>query len=825
MREKEGVNKLEKLTPMMKQYMDIKKNYKDAILLFRLGDFYEAFFEDAQIISRVLNIVLTKRQNAPMAGIPYHALDNYLKKLVESGYKVAICEQMEDPSQAKGIVRREVTRVITPGTLIEDEMLSSENNYLMAIDYFNNSYNSVLVDVSTGEVIIKNFDNFESVIDFLKINNVSQVICSEEVFEKLKKELPNLFVEKLDEWYFEQPEEKIKEAYKVASIDHFELGDNVRIFGATIKYLEYTLMTNISLSTPVKLEETDWMILDSKTVENLSLIPGEKGKNLFDILNKTKTSMGARLLKKWILQPLKNLEKIKERQKIVEAFFNDRILLNEIREYLGYIYDIERILTRLSYNKASPKDLISLKNSLSIVPQIISALETNPVLSDFSSMIKPIPEVKEIIEKSIYDEPSNSPGDGKVIKEGFSIELDEYRELLLHSNEKLKIFEEKERSKTGIQKLRIGFNQVFGYYIEVPKGQIKNVPDYFIRKQTLVNSERYITPELKEFEEKIMSAKEKIEIIEKKLFEDVCLEVSKFIDEMKKTAEIIAQLDVLSNLAYVSNLYGYTKPEFSEEKFLIKKGRHAVVERFVSNFVPNDTYMDETIRMYIITGPNMSGKSTYIRQVGLIALLAQIGSFVPAEHATLPVFDRIFTRIGARDDISTGRSTFLVEMSEVALILSQATSKSLVLLDEVGRGTSTFDGISIAWAMSEYLYNEVKCKTMFATHFTELTELSDVYRGIRNLTIKVEETSNGVVFLHEVVEGVADKSYGIEVAAIAGVPAGVVERAKEILDVITEKSELEKKVGVLKEGQLKKVIRRSKVPEGQLTIFEAGDEV
>ncbi|MDK2887032.1 MAG: mismatch repair protein MutS [Thermosipho sp. (in: thermotogales)] len=816
---------MEKLTPMMKQYMDIKKNYKDAILLFRLGDFYEAFFEDAQIISRVLNIVLTKRQNAPMAGIPYHALDNYLKKLVESGYKVAICEQMEDPSQAKGIVRREVTRVITPGTLIEDEMLSSENNYLMAIDYFNNSYNSVLVDVSTGEVIIKNFDNFESVIDFLKINNVSQVICSEEVFEKLKKELPNLFVEKLDEWYFEQPEEKIKEAYKVASIDHFELGDNVRIFGATIKYLEYTLMTNISLSTPVKLEETDWMILDSKTVENLSLIPGEKGKNLFDILNKTKTSMGARLLKKWILQPLKNLEKIKERQKIVEAFFNDRILLNEIREYLGYIYDIERILTRLSYNKASPKDLISLKNSLSIVPQIISALETNPVLSDFSSMIKPIPEVKEIIEKSIYDEPSNSPGDGKVIKEGFSIELDEYRELLLHSNEKLKIFEEKERSKTGIQKLRIGFNQVFGYYIEVPKGQIKNVPDYFIRKQTLVNSERYITPELKEFEEKIMSAKEKIEIIEKKLFEDVCLEVSKFIDEMKKTAEIIAQLDVLSNLAYVSNLYGYTKPEFSEEKFLIKKGRHAVVERFVSDFVPNDTYMDETIRMYIITGPNMSGKSTYIRQVGLISLLAQIGSFVPAEYATLPVFDRIFTRIGARDDISTGRSTFLVEMSEVALILSQATSKSLVLLDEVGRGTSTFDGISIAWAMSEYLYNEIKCKTMFATHFTELTELSDVYRGIRNLTIKVEETSNGVVFLHEVVEGVADKSYGIEVATIAGVPAGVVERAKEILDVITEKSELEKKVGVLKEGQLKKVIRRSKVPEGQLTIFEAGDEV
>lgn len=818
------MNSLERLTPMMKQYMEIKKNYMDAILLFRLGDFYEAFFEDAEIVSRVLNIVLTKRQSAPMAGIPYHALDNYLKKLVENGYKVAICEQMEDPSEAKGIVKREVTRVVTPGTLIEDEMLSSENNYLMAVDYYNDSYNSVLVDVSTGEVLVKNFEKLDSVVDFLRINNVSQVICSEKIFDDLRNELPNLFIEKLDEWYFEEPEMKIKETYKVVSVDHFELGDTLRIFGATIKYLEYTLMTNISLSTPIKLEETDWMILDSKTVDNLSLIPGEKGKNLYDVLNKTKTSMGARLLKKWILQPLKNLEKIKERQEIVEAFFNDRLLLNEVREYLGYIYDIERIITRLSYNKASPKDLISLKNSLSIIPQIVSALDTNPDLSNFSSLIKPIPEVEKLIEKSIKDEPSNTPGDGEVIKDGFSVELDEYRELLSHSNEKLKEFEEKEKLKTGIQKLRIGYNQVFGYYIEIPKGQVKNVPEYFTRKQTLVNSERYITPDLKEFEDKIMSAKEKIEIIEKKLFDDVCLEISKYIPEMKKTAEIISQLDVLTNFAYVAHLYNYTKPEFSNNKFLIKKGRHAVVERFVSDFVPNDTYMDENIRMYIITGPNMSGKSTYIRQVGLITLLAQIGSFVPAEYAILPVFDRIFTRIGARDDISTGKSTFLVEMSEVALILSKATSESLVLLDEVGRGTSTFDGISIAWAMSEYLYNEIKCKTMFATHFTELTELSDVYKGIRNLTIKVEETKNGVVFLHEVTEGVADKSYGIEVAAIAGVPAGVVERAKEILETITEKSELEKKVGVLKEGQLKKVIRKTKIPEGQISIFDTGDE-
>ncbi|WP_073073933.1 DNA mismatch repair protein MutS [Thermosipho atlanticus] len=808
---------------MMKQYMDIKKNYSDAILLFRLGDFYEAFFEDAKVISKVLNIVLTKRQNAPMAGIPYHALDNYLKKLVESGYKVAICEQMEDPSQAKGIVRREVTRVVTPGTLIEDEMLSTENNYLMAVDYFDGTFHSILVDVSTGEVLVKEFESLSSVIDFLRINTVSQVICPESIFDDLKKEIPNLFIEKLNDWYFEEAEKKIKDTYRVASIDHFELGKSLRIFGATIKYLEYTLMVDISLSAPKKIEETDWMILDSRTVENLSLIPGERGKNLYDILNKTKTSMGARLLKKWILQPLRNFEKIMERQKIVEAFFNDRLLLNEVREYLNSIYDIERILTRLSYKKATPKDLVSLRYSISVIPNIISALETNEKLVEFSRKIKTFTNVEKLIEKAIFEEPSNTPGDGKVIKDGFSIELDEYRQLLTHSSDKLKEFEIKEKEKTGIQKLKIGYNQVFGYYIEVPKGQIKNVPDYFIRKQTLVNSERYITPELKEFEDKIMSAKEKIEIIEKKIFEDVCQEISKYIPEIKQTAELIAQLDVLTNLAYVSSLYGYTKPEFSKNKFLIKKGRHAVVERYVSNFIPNDTYMDENIRMYIITGPNMSGKSTYIRQVGLITLLAQIGSFVPAEYAVLPIFDRIFTRIGARDDISTGRSTFLVEMNEVALILSKATKDSLVLLDEVGRGTSTFDGISIAWAMSEYLYNEIKCKTMFATHFTELTELSDVYNGIRNLTIKVEETNNGVVFLYEVIEGVADKSYGIEVAAIAGVPGGVVERAKEILKVITEKSELEKKVRVLKEGQLKKLARKSKISKDQISIFEVGE--
>ncbi|ABR30862.1 DNA mismatch repair protein MutS [Thermosipho melanesiensis] len=814
---------LEKLTPMMKQYMGIKEKYKDAILLFRLGDFYEAFFEDAEIISKVLNIVLTKRQNAPMAGIPYHALDNYLKKLVESGYKVAICEQMEDASQAKGIVKREVTRVITPGTIIEDELLSNDNNYLMAV-IFDEKYVSAFIDVSTGELFLKSFDTFLEFVDFVKISSISQVICSKELFDKLKEEIPHLFVEELDEWYFQGYEEKIKETYGLFSIEHLEITElEKKVLGALFKYLEYTLMENKPPQKPKRLEGSKYMILDSKTVENLSLIPGEKGKNLFDILNKTKTSMGARLLKKWILQPLKEKKEILERQKLVEAFYNDHLLLNEVREYLSGVYDLERILTRLGYGKVSPKDLVSLKRSLYLVPSIKDALRTNENLVSFAQSLNEFNEVVGILEKALYDEPSNAPGDGNVIKGGYSVELDDYRNLLFHSEEKLKEFQESEREKTGIQKLRVGFNQVFGYYIEVPKGQVKNVPDYYIRKQTLVNSERYITQELKEFEEKIMSAREKVELIEKSLFEELKQKLSEYIDGLRNLAQKLSELDAISNLAMVARLYGYTKPKFTGGEFYVKNARHAVVERYVSDFVANDIYMDDRRRMYIVTGPNMSGKSTYIRQVGLIAVMAQIGSFVPADDAEIPIFDRVFTRMGARDDISTGKSTFLIEMSEVALILEKATKKSLVLLDEVGRGTSTFDGISIAWAMSEYIYNEIGCETMFATHFTELTELSDVYEGIKNLTIEVRETNNGVVFLHKVVEGIADRSYGIEVAQIAGVPDGVVERAKEILDIISQKSELEKKVRVLKEGQLKKIKSKKKIPEGQLSLFEVGD--
>ena len=810
-----------KLTPMMKQYLDIKKKYQDSILLFRLGDFYEAFFDDALVVSKVLNIVLTKRQEAPMAGIPYHALDNYLKKLVDGGYKVAICEQMEDPATARGIVKREVTRVITPGTLIEDELLTTSNNYMASVyETKAGELYTVLTDTSTGDVIVKKFDNLEEFYDFVETHEISQIICPESLYPKLKDRI-KIFIDRLDDWYYTGTIDAIKEAYGLATIEHFELGEAHYPLGATIKYLNYTLNKQAKLKAPRVLDESIYMVLDSSTIENLSLIPGERGKNLFDVLNKTKTPMGARLLKWIILHPLKDRKAIEKRHDMVSAFFEDTLLTNEIREYLDGVYDLERIINRLQYDSAKPKDLISLKNTLEVIEPLREALESNENLISLVEELPDLSVVKEKIQNTLNDEIEGDLGEGKIIREGVSKELDEYRELLYHSNEKLKEFEETERIRTGIQKLKVGFNNVFGYYIEIPKGQTKNAPEDYTRLQTLVNAERYTNPKLKEFEQKILAAKERVEELEKLIFANLCDELKTYTEALRKTSETLAWIDIYTSFAYIARLYGYIRPVLSNGEFEILQGRHPVVERFVNEFVPNDTYMDENLRMYILTGPNMSGKSTYIRQIGLIALMSQIGSFVPANFAKIPVFDRIFTRMGARDDISTGKSTFLTEMSEVALILNKATENSLVLLDEVGRGTSTFDGISIAWAISEYIYNEVKCKTVFATHFTELTELADMYPGIKNLTIEVRETPDGVIFLHKVVEGVADRSYGIEVAAIAGLPQSIVERAKEILNIIVEKSDIEKKVGILKEGQMKKIKSTKKtVPEGQLQIVD-----
>ncbi len=802
------------MTPMMRQYMEIKKKYRDAILLFRLGDFYEAFFEDAKTVSRVLNIVLTKRQGAPMAGIPYHALDSYLKKLVDAGYKVAICEQVEDPKLAKGLVKREVVRVVTPGTLLEDELLPPSNNYILSV------WESIAVyaDVSTGEVFVRFHSSLEDLLDLASSVGVSQVICPQGKGEIFRERL-KVFVDELDEWYYSgDVEEELKEAFKVGSLEHLELGDAEKPLVALVRYLKYTLVTeDLNLRIPRILKEEDWLVLDSVTVENLSLVPGERGKNLFDVLNNCRTSMGSRMLKKRILQPLKDREEIEKRLNAVEAFVKDPLALNEIREYLKGVYDIERIASRLSYGRASPKDLVSLRESLRVVSSINETLETNESLRGFE--VKELSDLVSYLDRAIFNEPSSTVGEGKVIREGFSKELDEYRDLLEHAEERLREFEARERRRTGIQNLKVGYNQVFGYYIEVSKANLSRVPPDYERKQTLVNAERFITPDLKEFESKILSAKEKVEEIEKALYEEVLRKVKQRLDEIEEIALALAELDVISTLAYDATLYGYTRPRFSGGELVIRGGRHPVVERFVEDFVPNDTLMDEKRRFVILTGPNMSGKSTYIRQIGLIAVMAQMGSFVQADEAVLPIFDRIFTRMGARDDISSGRSTFMVEMSEVSLILSKATSRSLVLLDEVGRGTSTFDGISIAWAVSEYIHERIRAKTIFATHFTELTELSSMYEGIVNMTIEVIEEGESVKFLHRVVEGVADKSYGIEVAKLAGLPKEVVDRAKEILSVITEKSELEKRLRVLDREKVERIKRKKKISENQMNLF------
>ena len=804
-----------KMTPMMRQYLEIKRKYRDSILLFRLGDFYEAFFDDAKTVSEVLNIVLTKRQSAPMAGIPHHALESYLKKLVDAGYKVAICEQVEDPKTAKGLVKREVVRVVTPGTLLEDELLSQSNNYLLSV--WENI--AVYADVSTGEVFVRFYSSLDELLDSASSIGVSQVICPQEITEKIRERL-SVFIDPLDDWYYSEEgmEEEFESTFGVKTLEHLEIGEGKRPLVALIRYLKYTLVTkNLNLRMPRVIKEEEWLVLDSATVENLSLIPGEKGKNLYDIMNNCKTSMGSRLLKKWILQPLKDRKEIEKRLDLVQNFLEDPLSLNEIREYLRGVYDLERIISRLSYGKSSPKDLVSLRESLRITFEINEVLSTNEKLSHLS--LKELPDLVEYLDRAIYDEPSSTIGDGKVIKDGFSKELDDYRELLFHSKDKLAQFEKMERRKTGIQNLKVGYNQVFGYYIEVSKANLSKVPDYYERKQTLVNSERFITPELKEFEEKVLSAKERIEEIEKALYEEILKRVKENLKDVEEIAQSLAEIDLYSTLAYNASLYGYTRPEFSQDELVIKDGRHPVVERFTKEFTPNDVYMDENSRFIILTGPNMSGKSTYIRQIGLIAVMAQMGSFVPASYAKLPIFDRVFTRMGARDDISSGKSTFMVEMSEVSLILSRATKNSLILLDEIGRGTSTFDGISIAWAVSEHVHTKIMAKTIFATHFTELTELSSMYEGIKNMTIEVAEENGNVKFLHRVVEGVADRSYGIEVAKLAGLPEEVVSRAKEVLDVIVEKSELDKRLRVLDREKIDRLKRRKKKKENQMELF------
>lgn len=804
---------------MMKQYKEIKSNYKDAILLFRLGDFYEAFFDDAKIVSKELQIVLTSRNGAPMAGIPHHSLDNYLKKLIRKGYKVAICDQVEDPKQAKGIVRREVTRVVTPGVVFEDTILEEHNNYILAMIEKSGKILTAQIDFSTGDFYVFELDSVESFIEHAQKISASQLLIPrsfQEKFEVYTKLIQEMFLEYLDDWYYDKNNalEKVKNFYSISTTDSFGFEeDYIPLIGAILEYIELMQKTVVkSLKIPIKLSTSDYMVIDFSTIDNIDLIPvkgKEKAKTLFGVLDKCVTSMGSRLLKNWIVTPLLNLKEIEERLDFVEAFINDRILLNEIREYLKSVYDLERIITRVSLNRATVRDLVSLRETLRIIPYVQSALFTNPNLSKLGEALIVLDNLTKLLEESIGDDPASQLGTGNVIKRGFSKELDEYVELLEHSEERIKEMEKIERQRTGISNLKIGYNKVFGYYIEVSKGNLSKVPDDYIRKQTLVNSERFITEELKAFETKVLHSREIVEELEKELFERICLEVQAYLRDIQSNAYALSKIDAITSLALCALENNYVRPSFSD-MIILKNSRHPIVEKFERDFIKNDLKMDSVNKFMILTGPNMSGKSTFIRQVALIAVMAQIGSFVPAEEAILPIFDRVFTRIGARDDVAGGKSTFLVEMSETALILRYATENSLVILDEVGRGTSTFDGISIAWAVSEYLYKVINPYVIFATHYTELTELSNLYEGIFNKTFLVKKSDEGIIFLHKLIDGVSERSYGIEVAKIAGIDDEIVERAKEILEIISKESQIDKRVKSIGDKELEELKRKTR---------------
>jgi DNA mismatch repair protein MutS len=664
--------------------------------------------------------------------------------------------------------------------------------------------------------------------DFIIATGPSQILLRESL-KTLKREISEItfaMIEIVEDWHFALSSgiNYVKEFYSIASIDHLELNNReIEVLGALFKYLEtinFGPMKHLSL--PRVIRKSDSMQLDASTIENLNLFRLERKGSLFEILDETITGMGRRRLRQWLLSPLTDREKIEERLDAVQTFYSDRHLLDELREYFQNVFDIERITTRLSTGKTTPRDLQSLRTSLAALPLIKELISTEASFESLNDRLELFPEELAILQRSIMDEPSAVVGDGKVIREGFDRELDSLRDLLEHSVEKMKAIETAEKKSTGISSLKVKFNKVFGYFLEVPKSQTSKVPQNYTRKQTLVNSERYITEELKEFEDRILSANDKIQTLERALFLDVCSQLLNSLQRLKDVSKVLSEFDSLQSLAAVARKNNYSRPRFSDDgRVKISNSRHPIVERFVSDFTPNDVSLSRSENFFIVTGPNMSGKSTFIRQVALLSIMAQVGSFVPADEALLSIHDRVFTRIGARDELASGKSTFLVEMMETATILSKATEDSLVILDEVGRGTSTFDGISIAWAVSEFIYEAVGCHTIFATHFTELTELSNMYPGIKNKTARIIETDSGIVFLHKVIDGVANSSHGIEVAKLAGVPETVLSRAKEILKVISKQSALDKAVRVLTADDLKEIrqSKKGKMNRNQITLF------
>ena len=803
------------LTPMMRQYMETKKEYPDCILFYRLGDFYEMFFDDALTASKELEITLTGKncgleERAPMCGVPYHAVDGYLNRLVSKGYKVAICEQMEDPATAKGLVKRDVVRIVTPGTNLDTQALDeSRNQYIMCVVYIADRYGLSVADVTTGDYFVSEIDDSEKLFDEIYRYMPSELICNEAFYMSgmdldLLKEKLGITIYTLDAWYFDDEicARTLKDHFHVGALEGLGLADydcGVIAAGALLKYLLETQKQDLSHITGLTVYASGkYMLLDSSTRRNLELCETlrekQKRGSLLWVLDKTKTAMGARTLRKYIEQPLIRKKDIEERLDAVAELKDQAISREEIREYLSSVYDLERLMCKITYQSANPRDLIAFERSLSMLPHIRCILQdmSSTLLKELYQELDPLEDLCALIQKAIVDDPPIAMKEGGIIKDGYHEEVDRLRTAKSKGKEWLARLEEQEREKTGIKNLRIRYNKVFGYYLEVTNSFKNLVPDYYTRKQTLANAERYIIPELKELEDTILGAEDKLYALEYELYSDVRDAIAAEVLRIQKTAKAVAQIDAFASLALTAERNQYVRPKINEKGTIdIRDGRHPVVEKMIPSemFIANDTYLDDKKnRISVITGPNMAGKSTYMRQTALIVLMAQIGSFVPASSANIGLVDRIFTRVGASDDLASGQSTFMVEMTEVANILRNATSKSLLILDEIGRGTSTFDGLSIAWAVIEHISNSklLGAKTLFATHYHELTELEGKISNVNNYCIAVKEKGDDIIFLRKIVKGGADKSYGIQVARLAGVPESVTSRAKEIVEELVQ---------------------------------------
>lgn len=834
-----------KVSPMMAQWHACKQTARDAVLLFRMGDFYEGFYEDAILLSKELDLTLTKRQDIPMSGVPYHTSEIYIDKLVAKGYRVAIAEQMEDPKKAKGLVKREIVRVVTPGTIINSNLLSEKNNnFFAALAQVGQVIGLAFLDLTTGEFFVSEFTHERDLLNEIYRLHPAEFLTSEKfkakhegLFEEIRQTYAFLVNAQAD-WQFEHQKtyDFLTQHFKVYNLDGFGLRGMVAAInaaGALLRYLQEELCLPIHQIQGVQAYSTShFMALDRMTQRNLeltaSLQDGSRKNTLLDILDQTQTPMGARLMHHWVKQPLLSVKEIRQRQEGILSFLNNEQTLKALREKLLQVKDIERLIMKISAGYATPRDLLALHHSfapIGALRALLAPLSSSWIQTE-THKLDPLPEMNHRIAQALVDEPPLRIGEGQIFRDGFHRELDELREISRDSKAWIARYQTQLREETGIKTLKVGFNKMFGYYIEVSRGQTNRMPDTFLRRQTLVNAERYISPALKEYESKVLTAEERMQAIESELFQELRQEIAQYTKTVMSIAQAIARLDCLSTFAYVAQQNHYCCPIVDEgNSIVIEDGRHPVIEQVCKQekFVPNDTYLnDQEQRLLLITGPNMAGKSTYLRQVALIVIMAQMGSFVPAKKAHIGIVDKVFTRIGASDDLSRGQSTFMVEMTETANILNNVTSRSLVILDEIGRGTSTYDGISIAWSVAEYLLTTEQrmAKTLFATHYWELTKLEDKVPGAVNYNVAVHEAEDHITFLRKIVRGGTDKSYGIHVARLAGLPLAVIQRSKEILEHLEENAN---RKSAFEPSKVKRpILTKIKVPQTdfQLSLFD-----